>query len=98
MSMKMKKLSLVKRLKTRTAQGDALELRYDRIETVTEDGSGAAYGVRITARQNGAQTCAEICDITSREEKIRALFALLSRGTVTPETLRDVVEDWVGTV
>ena len=98
MSMKMKKLSLVKRLKTKTAQGDALQLRYDRIETAEEDGRSAAYGVRITALLNGARTCAEICDITSSEDEIRALLALLWRGSVTPETLRDVVEDWLGTV
>ena len=98
MSMKMKKRSLVKEQKTKTAQGDVLELRYDLVEAAEEDGRGAAYGVRITARLNGVQTYAEVCDITSCEEKIRAFLTLLWRGTVTPETLRDVVEDWVGTV
>ena len=51
-----------------------------------------SYGVRI--REHGGE-CSEIADITVNASRIDELMDLLVRNTVTPCTLRDVIEDWL---
>ena len=49
------------------------------------------YGVKITADGGSAA----LRDITASQREIQALGALLLNFSVTPVTLRDVVEDWL---
>lgn len=49
----------------------------------------------VEAYQNGESSRAEVSDITTSREKIHTLIDALARGAVTPETLRDVVDDWL---
>ena len=51
------------------------------------------YGAAIEAVCNGEATRAEVPDVTSRREEIDHLLWKLARGTVTPESLREVIED-----
>lgn len=50
------------------------------------------YGVCIR-KQNGET--AALADLTGDRRRIDALLGALLRGTVTPVSLRDVVEDWL---
>ena len=52
-----------------------------------EDG----YGVRVS---NGKEIV-EIHDIAPSREQVSQLLDLLVRGSVTPVTARDIVEDWL---
>ena len=62
-------------------------------ETPVSSGfSCESYGVRIQG-QNGES--AQIPDITVSAARIDELMDLLVRNTVTPCTLRDVVDDWL---
>ena len=49
------------------------------------------YGVKIDGGGDGAV----LRGITVSQRDIQALGALLVNGSVTPVTLRDVVEDWL---
>lgn len=92
-------------IKTETAQlfaaktipdcrGAALTLRYYLL--TGEDTSGAArYGAEIRAEGRDGKTAARVFDITVSHEKIQELLRLLEGGCVTPETLSDVVQDWL---
>jgi len=51
-----------------------------------------SYGVRI--REEGGD-CEQVPHITVSAGRIDELMELLVRNTVTPCTLRDVVEDWL---
>ncbi|HIY31998.1 DUF6514 family protein [Evtepia sp.] len=52
-----------------------------------------SYGIRIRVRQTGEEET--VPDITVLPERIAALAQLLVRGTVTPCTLREVIQDWL---
>jgi len=54
---------------------------------------GESYGLRVTERGTG-ETCT-VPHITVDVRRIEALCLLVMRGSVTPVTLRDVVEDWL---
>lgn len=58
-----------------------------------ESGGAARYGAEIVMRRGGCTERATIRDITVSYGRIRELIALLCENTVTPCTLRDVVED-----
>ena len=92
MTMKTKNRSLVQKVFTETCRGAPLELRYYRLWEEAPDGS-TRYGIAVEAVCNGEETCAEVPDVTSRREEIAHLLWQLARGTVTPESLREVIED-----
>lgn len=52
-----------------------------------------SYGVKIRSRRSGES--AQLLNITTSVSRIDELLELLMRNTVTPVTLRDVVEDWL---
>ncbi|MBQ6432188.1 MAG: hypothetical protein IJJ99_09995 [Oscillospiraceae bacterium] len=61
---------------------------------IAEEADGAVrYGAEIVMRRAGRTERATVRDVTASYGGIRALLALLSEHTVTPCTLRDVVED-----
>ena len=51
-----------------------------------------SYGVKVLER--GGE-CGEVPNITVSASRVDELIELLIRNTVTPCTLRDVVEDWL---
>lgn len=52
-----------------------------------------SYGLGVTIAQSGEKE--EIWDITVCYRRIEALAGLVIRGSVTPCTLREVVDDWL---
>lgn len=94
MPMKTKKLSLLHTVQTKTCRGVPLELQYELLTQCDRRGS-ESYGVKITARRGAEKEEAALSDLTSRPEKIRPFIDRLARGAVTPECLREVVEDWL---
>ena len=77
---------------TEDCRGVPLTLRY-RLACSRED--PMQYGVQITALRAGEKTSASIADITASREEAEHLLRLLADGTVTPETARDVVQDFL---
>lgn len=63
------------------------------IRTIPPPGNYESYGVGIVISQTGERE--ELWDITIRPERIEELANRLIRGSVTPCTLREVVEDWL---
>ena len=51
------------------------------------------YGVKIVERRSG--TAASAPGLTASSRRILHLITLLSKGTVTPTSLPDIVEDWL---
>lgn len=51
-----------------------------------------SYGVKITEQRG---ECSQINDLTTSVSRIDELMDLLVRNTVTPCTLRNVVDDWL---
>ena len=96
MTTKTKKLLLAQTKRTETCRGVPLELRYYLTQEDPDTVRGPSrYGVIVEAYQNGECSRAEASDITTSREKIHTLIDTLARGAVTPETLRDVVDDWL---
>lgn len=52
-----------------------------------------SYGVRITQRERENET--EIPNVTTSAARIDSLLELLVRNCVTPESLPDVMADWL---
>ena len=94
MTRKTKNRSLVQTKTAETCRGEPLELRYYRLEERTPDGA-VRFGAAIEAVCEGARTCAQVTDICVSQEEIDQLLALLARGTATPVSLREVVDDWL---
>lgn len=92
MTMKTKNRSLAQKVFTETCRGAPLELRYYRLWEEAPDGT-TRYGIAVEAVCNGEETRTEVPDVTSRREEIDHLLWKLARGTVTPESLREVIED-----
>lgn len=54
------------------------------------------YGIRTELLYDGKLTdSCEVCDVTTKKDMAAGLLELLSRNTVTPCTLKDVVEDFL---
>lgn len=87
-----KNRSLVQKVFTETCRGAPLELKYYRLWEEAPEGP-TRYGAAIEAVCNGEATRAEVPDVTSLREEIDHLLWKLARGTVTPESLREVIED-----
>ena len=79
------------RRRIRCENGEDAALLY-RILVETKDGI-ARYGAEIVMRRGGRTERAAVRDVTASCGRIRDFLALLSRNTVTPCTLREVVED-----
>ena len=90
MKLETKNTILAETRTTEDCRGRRLELQY-RLVCAQEEPT--QYGVRIKALCAGEETSACIPDITASREKAERLLFLLADGTLTPETLRDVVLD-----
>lgn len=91
--MRNKSLIHTKDIKTQT--GEALHLEYYLLNDTLLDGCAECYGVEILARTGEAQCYAGIPRITMRGTQICTLIDQLAFFAVTPETLHDVVQDWL---
>lgn len=56
------------------------------------DQIGESYGVRIDCDNGETES---VCGVTLSQNRIQILMNMVLRNTVTPATLRDVVEDWI---
>ena len=92
MTIKTKNRLLAQKVFTETCRGAPLELRYYRLWEEAPDGT-TRYGAAIEAMCEGERTHAEVPDVTSLREEIDQLLRKLARGTVTPESLREVIEE-----
>lgn len=70
-----------------------LQLEYYCTKQSTEH--GIQYGAAVRSICGGVEQEAHIGQITALRIRIEELLALLAAHTVTPVTLRDVVEDWL---
>ena len=70
-----------------TERGEAAELSYAVFE------SGGQYGLEIKMRKRSGTESARFCDVTPRLETAERIQMQLYENTVTPVTLRDVLED-----
>ena len=75
---------------TEDCRGVPLTLQYRLVHSQEDP---VQYGVQIEALRAGEETSACVPDITASREKAERLLFLLADGTLTPETLRDVVLD-----
>ncbi len=73
------------------ADAGAFVLEYHLMEEAREDGR-KDYGVEVRS-SSGDGDC--VLEITVCREEAVVLLHLLARNTVTPVTLRDVIEDWL---
>lgn len=83
---------------TCTAEGEdgaARSFRYYILVDEVEVGNGLfceSYGIKVTG-PGGEE--ASVPNITVRAERIDELAELLMRNSVSPVTLRDVIDDWL---
>ncbi len=72
--------------------GKMLSLAYSIL--IDDSHSGPeSYGVRIVEQNSGSHT--EATDLTTDAAQIDALMDKLSRNTVTPTGLADILTDWL---
>ena len=71
--------------------GRVLRLEYYRL--TQSDASGVQYGAAVRCLTGDCEDYAAVPAITVCPGRIERLLALLSEHTVTPATLRDVIED-----
>lgn len=61
---------------------------------LSECGEGGGYGARIRIAETGER--GDAADLTPVREEAEALLDAMATGLVTPSTLGDIVEDWLG--
>lgn len=81
----------MRKMLIRRADVGAFVLEYHLVEESREDGR-KDYGIEVCS-SSGDGDC--VRGITVCREEAAALLHLLARNTVTPVTLRDVMEDWL---
>ncbi|MDR0915779.1 MAG: DUF6514 family protein [Oscillospiraceae bacterium] len=75
-----------------SAGGDRMTIEYRALTRTTD--SRTHYGIAVTSRlSDGRGDRSEIRDITTIPAYIEKILRTLVRGTVTPTSLYDVVED-----
>lgn len=75
---------------THAEDGRPLALDY---YIIANDGEPGRYGVKIIEKNSGEQALA--FDLTTKADRICALMDQLSRNSVTPASLMDVLADWL---
>ncbi len=91
----MRNKSLIHTKDVKTQTGEPLHLEYYLLNDSLLDGCAECYGVEVLARSASAQSYAGIPRITMRGTRIFTLLDQLAYFAVTPETLYDVVQDWL---
>ena len=91
----MRNKSLIHTKDVNTQTGAPLHLEYYLINDSLLDGCAECYGVEVLARSGENQSYAGIPRITMRGTRIFTLIDQLAYFAVTPETLHDVVQDWL---
>lgn len=86
-----------------TNAGEALDLEYSILTArakLPNKTSLESYGVKVDVFRKDEMRelvdCAEIADITTNLLEIERLVVLLSRCTVTPTTIYEVLDDYLG--
>lgn len=87
----MQKKDLIYTQQALAQNGRTLRLEYYRL--TQPDADGVQYGAAIRSLSPDTEDYAAVPAITVCPGRIERLLALLSEHTVTPTTLRDVVED-----
>ncbi len=75
---------------THAEDGKPLALDY---YILVNEGEPEQYGVKIIEKNSGEQ--ALVFDLTTEAQRIYALVDKLSRNSVTPTSLMDVLADWL---
>ena len=79
----------------KTQEGTPLHLEYYLLNDSLLDGCAECYGVEILAQTGEAQCYAGIPRITMRGTRIFTLIDQLAYFAVTPDSLQDVLQDWL---
>ena len=80
-------------IRAQKADADRYHLSYTLYRTDFTVGGGHAYSLAVTVESASGRETAFAGDITRKRSRALKLFALISRGLVTPCTLFDVLED-----
>ena len=78
-----------------TQEGTPLHLEYYLLNDSVLGGCAECYGVEILAQTGEAQCYAGIPRITMRGTRIFTLIDQLAYFAVTPDSLNDVLQDWL---
>ena len=90
----MRNKSLIHTKDVKTQEGTPLHLEYYLLNDSLLDGCAECYGVEILA-QTGEACSAGIPRITMRGTRIFTLIDQLAYFAVTPDSLQDVLQDWL---
>ena len=71
------------------------ELEYY-IQIFDDDVGNTFYGIKIEKTEAGNRISEETCGLTHSYEKAECWVRKLAAGTVTPTSLHDIVDDFVG--
>lgn len=63
--------------------------------TARSDDDQTTYGIKLVKRKGDCIHSQSICNIGSDQDEITELINILIAGMVTPNTLLDVVEDYI---
>ncbi len=91
--MRNKSLICTKDIKTQT--GNRLHLEYYLLNDSLLGGCAECYGVEVLAKSDAGQSYAGIPRITMLGTRIFTLIDQLAYYAVTPESLHDVLQDWL---
>ena len=91
----MRNKSLIHTKDVKTQEGTPLHLEYYLLNDSVLGGCAECYGVEILAQTGEAQCYAGIPRITMRGTSIFTLIDQLGYFAVTPDSLNDVIQDWL---
>lgn len=91
----MRNKSLIHTKDVKTQEGTPLHLEYYLLNNSVLGGCAECYGVEILAQTGEAQCYAGIPRITMRGTSIFTLIDQLAYFAVTPDSLNDVIQDWL---
>ncbi len=89
----MEKRKLLHELSIQTEQKVPISLQYYILKGWIPEENRIMYGIEIEMQGAGQKESSYYLDVTSIENRAMEILALLAKYTVTPVTLRDVLED-----
>jgi len=90
----MRNKSLIHTKDVKTQEGTPLHLEYYLLNDSLLDGCAECYGVEILAQKTGGMDAAPLV-ATMRGTRIFTLIDQLAYFAVTPDSLQDVLQDWL---
>ena len=91
----MRNKSLIHTKDVKTQEGTPLHLEYYLLNDSLLDGCAECYGVEVLARSGENPSYARIPRISMRGTRIFTLIDQLAYFAVTPDSLQDVLQDWL---